>query len=158
MIFNKVDYAMLRRNDGTLEEIDPEKLYHVVCGTYMGQMLGNVEATSFGLLTITPRHADGTPIDLTKLFDYVVRDENGVPLKEWYAISSYLDQMDGEMDARYADVDGRKMVYQSWNPVSLLKNANKFTYFLLGVIALLILIVVLITRAVVRLIRRRKNK
>lgn len=155
MIFNKVDYAMLRRNDGTLEAIDPEKLYHVVCGTYMGQMLGNVEATSFGLLTITPRLADGTPIDLTKLFDYVVRDEKGVPLKEWYAIAAYLDQMGGEMDPRYADIDGRKVVYASWNPVSLLKNANKFTWILLGVTALLILIVVLITRGLVRLIKKK---
>ena len=158
MIFNKVDYAMFRRNDGSLEAIDPEKLYHVVCGTYMGQMLGNVEATSFGLLTITPRHADGTPIDLTKLFDNVVRDENGNPVKEWYAISAYLDQMGEEMDARYAQPDGRKVVYKSWNPVSLLKNANKFTYILLAVIVLLILIVVVITRAIVRLIRRKKNK
>ena len=63
MIFNKVDYAMLRRNDGTLEAIEPDKLYRVVTGMYAGQMLGNVEATSMGLLTITPREADGTPID-----------------------------------------------------------------------------------------------
>ena len=158
MIFNKVDYAMLRKNDGSLEAIDPEKLYHVVCGTYMGQMLGNVEETSFGLISITPRLADGTPLDMSKLFDYVVRDENGNPVKEWYAISAYLEQMGGEMDARYADVDGRKVVYASWNPVSLLKNANKFTYILLGVIALLVLVLVLITRAVVRRIRRRRNK
>ena len=158
MIFNKVDYAMFRRNDGSLEAIDPEKLYHVVCGTYMGQMLGNVEATSFGLLTITPRHADGTPIDLTKLFDNVVRDENGNPVKEWYAISAYLDQMGEEMDSRYADVDGRKVVYKSWNPVSLLRNANKFTYILLAVIVLLVLIIVLIVKGIKRLIRRFRKK
>ena len=156
MFFNKVDYAMFRRNDGSLEAIDPEKLYHVVCGTYMGQMLGNVEATSFGLLTITPRHADGTPIDLTKFVDNVIRDRNGNPVKEWYAIASYLDQMGDEMDAQYADIDGRKVVYASWNPASLLRNANKFTYILLGVLALLILLVVIITRAVIRRIRRKK--
>ena len=149
---------MFRRNDGSLEAIDPEKLYHVVCGTYMGQMLGNVEATSFGLLTITPRHADGTPIDLTKLFDNVVRDENGNPVKEWYAISAYLDQMGEEMDGRYADVDGRKVVYKSWNPVSLLRNANKFTYILLAVIVLLVLIIVLIVKGIKRLIRRFRKK
>lgn len=155
MIFNKVDYAMLRRNDGSLEAIDPEKLYHVVCGTYMGQMLGNVEATSYGLLSITPRASDGTPLDLTKLLDYVVRDENGNPVKEWYAISAYLDQMGDEMDAQYAQPDGRKVVYKSWNPVSLLKNANRFTCILLAVIVLLILIVVLITRGIQRLIRKK---
>ena len=46
MIFNKVDYAMFRRDDGTLEAIDDERLYRVVCGTYMAQMLGTVEETS----------------------------------------------------------------------------------------------------------------
>ena len=45
---------MLRGNDGTLEAIEPDKLYRVVTGMYAGQMLGNVEATSMGLLTITP--------------------------------------------------------------------------------------------------------
>ena len=28
------------------------------------------------------------------------------------------------------------MIYSSWNPVKLLKNANKFTYILLAVIVL----------------------
>ena len=154
MIFNKVDYAMLRRSDGTLEEIDRDKLYRVVTGMYAGQMLGNVEATSFGLLTITPREADGTPIDLSRLADYVVRDENGVAVKEWYAIASYLDQMGGEMDARYAEPDGRKVIYSSWNPVKLLRNANQFTFVLVA----LILVVALMVVAIVRVIRRRRKK
>ena len=154
MIFNKVDYAMLRRSDGTLEEIDRDKLYRVVTGMYAGQMLGNVEATSFGLLTITPREADGTPIDLSRLADYVVRDENGVAVKEWYAIASYLDRMGGEMDARYAEPDGRKVIYSSWNPVKLLRNANQFTFVLVA----LILVVALMVVAIVRVIRRRRKK
>lgn len=157
MIFNKVDYAMFRRNDGTLEAIDPEGLYHVICGTYMGQMLGNVEATSFGLLTITPREADGTPIDLTKLFDYVVRDENGNAVKEWYAIASYLDQMGGEMDEQYSAPDGRKVVYSSWNPADILRNANKFTYYILGATVLGIACAVAAVRLATSLYRKKKK-
>ena len=156
MIFNKVDYAMLRREDGSLEEIDDDKMYRVVWGMYMGQMLGSVEATSMGLLTITPRDAEGNPIEVSDLVNYVVRDENGVAVKEWYAIASYLDQMGDTMDGQYADTDGRKVVYSSWNPVKLLRSANKFTYILLAVILVLVLIVVLITRAVVRKIKRKK--
>ena len=34
MIFNKVDYARLRLADGSLAEIDDEKLYCVVVGMY----------------------------------------------------------------------------------------------------------------------------
>ena len=55
MIFNKVDYAMLRNDDGSLAEIEDDKLYRVVTGMYCGQMLGAVESTSMGLISITPR-------------------------------------------------------------------------------------------------------
>ncbi|MBQ7099932.1 MAG: bifunctional metallophosphatase/5'-nucleotidase [Oscillospiraceae bacterium] len=158
MIFNRVDHAMLRRNDGSLEEIDPDKLYRVVTGTYAGQMLGNVEATSMGLLTITPREADGTVIDPADLLSYVVRDENGVPVKEWYAIASYLDQMGDEMDPHYAEPDGRKVIYSSWNPVKLLRNANKFTWIAIGAIVLVVLMVVGIVKLVKGIIRKIRKK
>lgn len=158
MIFNKVDYAMLRRNDGTLEAIEPERLYRVVTGTYAGQMLGNVEATSMGLLTITPRTADGTPIDPADLASWVVRDEKGVPVKEWYAIASYLDRMGDEMDPQYAEPDGRKVIYSSWNPVKLLRNANRFTWIAIAALALVVLLVVGIAALIRKLIRKRKNK
>ncbi len=157
MLFNKVDYAMLRWNDGTLEPIHDEKLYRVVAGMYVGQMLGNVEATSFGLLTITPRDEMGNPIAVADLKNYVVHDENGNPVKEWYAIASYLDQMGDTMDEQYAQPDGRKVVYSSWNPIMLLRNANQFTYILLAVVLVLILVVVLIIRGIRRAIKKRKQ-
>ena len=157
MIFNKVDYAMLRRADGTLEEIVDDQLYLIVTGMYCGEMLGAVESSSFGLLTVTPRDKNGDPIDLENLKDYVVYDENGNPVKEWYAIASYLQEMGGEMDAAYSAADGRKVVYSSLNPVKLLANANKFTWIALAVVLVLLLIVVLIVRAVVRRIRHGKG-
>ena len=156
MLFNKVDYAMLRRNDGTLEKIENEKLYLVVTGMYAGQMLGSVEETTFGLLAITPRDAEGNPIASDELVNFVVRDENGNPIKEWYAIASYLQQMGGEMDGTYAQTDGRKVVYSSLNPVKLLAGANKFTYILLAAILVLVLLVALIARAIIRRMRKHK--
>jgi len=156
MIFNKVDYAMLRRNDGTLEEIDDEKLYRVVTGMYAGQMLGSVEETSMGILTITPRDRDGNPIPADKLAEFVVRDSDGTPVKEWYAIASYLRSMGGEMDSRYAEPDGRKVVYSSLNPVKLLSNANIFTYIVLIVVIVLVGVITLVTVLVVRKIKRKR--
>ncbi len=153
MLFNKVDYSMLRRGDGTLEAIENDKMYLVVTGMYVGQMLGSVEETSFGLIAITPKNAAGEPIPADELVNYVVRDENGVPIKEWYAIASYLDQMGDTMDETYAQPDGRKEVYSSWNPVDLLRNANKFTYILIAVVLLVLLIVYLIVRGIIALIR-----
>lgn len=158
MIFNKVDYAMLRRNDGTLEAIEPDRLYRIVTGMYCGQMLGAVESTSMGLLTITPRDENGNPITSDELVNFVVKDKNGVPVKEWFAIATHLKEMGGEMDQKYSTTDGRKIVYSSLNPLKLLRNANKFTYILLAVIAGLIAVIVLVTLAILRKIRHRKEK
>lgn len=157
MLFNKVDYAMLRRNDGTLEAIEDNKMYRVVCGMYMGQMLGSVEKTSFGLIAITPRDAEGNPIATEDLVNHVVRDENGNPVKEWYAIASYIDAMGENMDEHYAQTDGRKVVYSSWNPVNLLRSANKFTYILIAILIVLILLAVILCKAAARMVRRKRN-
>lgn len=157
MIFNKVDYAMLRRDDKTTEAIEDDKLYFVVAGMYMGQMLGSAEETSMGILTITPRDKDGNPIAVSELVNYVIYDDNGRPLKEWFAIASYLDQMDGELDSRYAGTDGRKVVYRSLNPITLLRNANVFTYIALTLILAVLAAIVLITRAIVRRVIRKKK-
>ena len=154
MIFNKIDYAMLRRDDGTLEPIEDEQLYCLVCGMYMAQMLGSVEETSMGLLSIVPRGADGVPLDISRLEDYVIRRQDGTTLKEWYAIASYLQNMGGEMDPQYSQTDGRKIVYSSWNPIKLLSNANVFTWVLL----LALLVVILLLAGIVCFVRRISGK
>ena len=156
MIFNKVDYAKFRSEDGTLSDIEDDKLYFVVAGMYMGQMLGSVEETSMGILSVTPRDEQGNPISTDKLVNYVVRDKQGNPLKEWYAIADYLSNMNGKMDSRYATTDGRKVVYKSLNPVKLLRSANIFTYVVLIVLLVIIAVIVSIVRAIVR--RRRRNR
>ena len=157
MIFNKVDYAMLRGDDGTLTAIEDDKLYHIVAGMYMGQMLGSAEETSMGILTITPRDEQGNPIAVSDLVNYVVKDGNGNPVKEWYAIATYLDAMGGEMDARYEKPDGRKEVYASLNPVKLLRNANVFTYVVVAVILLLAAGIVLMTVVLVKKHTKKKT-
>lgn len=157
MIFNKVDHAMLRRNDGTLEAIDKDKLYLVVTGMYAGQMLGSVEETSMGLLTITPRDAQGNPIAVADLKNYVVHDKNGNPLKEWYAITSYLKQMGGTMDEHYRQIDGRKVIYTSSKPADLLRNANKFTYLFITVIMLLTILAMVVSRWITRKLTGKKK-
>lgn len=154
MIFNKVDYAMLRRENGNLEKIENDKLYCVVTGMYAGQMLGNVETMSHGLITITPRDASGNPIASEDLVNYVVRDQKGRPLKEWYSIAVYLLTMYGSMDEIYASADGRKVVYSSWNPVSLLRSPNAFTVI---VVVLVLLIGIGMFFGIKTIIRRRRK-
>ena len=158
MIFNKVDYARLRLADGSLAEIEDDKLYCVIAGMYAGQMLGSVKEKSFGLLSITPRNAEGTPLSANELKDYVIRDENGRPLKEWYAISSYIQNMGGEMDEAYATTDGRKVVYSSLNPVKLLRNPNIFTFVAIFLILLILFLIFLLVRFIIKRVKKRKAK
>ena len=158
MLFNKVDYSALRRADGTTEQIDTDKMYRVVTGMYCGQMLGEVRSKSFGLLSITPRDKDGNEIAVADLVNYVVRDEDGVPVKEWYAIASYLKEMGGEMDSAYAEPDGRKIVYSSLNPVKLLRNANKFTYIIIAVVVVVLAIVIGVPVLIVRSVKKIRAK
>ena len=155
MIFNKVDYAMLRNANGSLSEIKDDDLYHIVAGMYMGQMLGSVKETSFGIISITPRDEKGNPIAQEDLVNYVVKDENGNPVKEWYAIASYLDEMDGEMDSRYSKPDGRKKVYSSLKLTDLLHNANIFTFLAL---TLLFITLILILKLIQVIRRKKKSK
>lgn len=158
MIFNKVDYAAFRRNNGRTDEIKDDALYSVVTGMYCGQMLGSVEATSMGLLSITPLDINGNPIAPDELVNFVVKDEEGTPLKEWYAIVSYLQNMGGKMDASYSKVDGRKVVYSSLNPMDLLKNPNKFTLIVLGFILIVLAVAAFFIRRKIKKIRRAKRR
>ena len=158
MIFNKVDYCRLLRADGSYEEIDDNKLYSVVSGMYVGQMLGSVKEKSFGLLSITPMDKDGNPLAADELVNHVVKDENGNPVKEWNAIASYLREMNGEMSGKYSAPDGRKVVYKSFAPDDMLRNANVFTFAVIGVAVLIIGVVVLIIVVSIRKNRKKKQR
>ena len=153
MIFNKVTDCALVREDGSLEEIDDEKLYRVVTGLYSGQMLGWVEGLSYGILAVTPRYADGTPV--TDFEDCIIHDADGMEVKEWYAIASYLQSM-GTVSDDYAQLQGRKIIDNSKSPVALLKNANWITLLVLAVVLLLIVLIVVIVRVIVKRVRTKK--
>lgn len=158
MIFDKVDHVELVRKDGVTEPIVDDQLYHVVTGLYIGQMLGAVEDTSFGILTVTPRDAQGNPIAVDQLEDYILHDAQGAEVKEWQAVAGYLESMGDEMDPKYGQTDGRKYVYASWNPVSLLKNAGLPTAVailaLVLVLVLLIVVVLLVRKRILRRVRK----
>jgi hypothetical protein len=158
MFLNKVDYAMLRNDDGTLSEIDNDQLYFVVAGSYLSQMLGQVKKMSMGLISVTPRDAEGNPIPSEELLNYVIKDENGNPVKEWVAIADYLSYMGGEMDPHYAETDGRKMVYASTKPSDLLRHANIFTYAVLILGAVIISTPILTVCAIVRRRKKKQNQ
>ena len=108
MILNKVTdcYLMKAQGEGNREEIEDDKLYHVVTDLYTGQMLGAVMDTSYGLLSITPKDKDGNPIE--NLEDQAIMEGNQ-ELKAWAAIARYMesfDDTDGDGIYDHTDVDG----------------------------------------------------
>ena len=138
MILNKVTDCYLTGQDGKREEIQDDKLYHVVTDLYTGQMLGSVMDISYGLLSIIPKDKEGNPIE--DLEEYAIMEENQ-ELKAWVAIARYMqsfDDTDGDGIANvseyYATTHGRKVVENSRNLVQLLKNPNKFFMLMIGIV------------------------
>lgn len=160
MILNKVTDCYLTGQDGKREEIQDDKLYHVVTDLYTGQMLGSVMDISYGLLSIIPKDKEENPIE--DLEEYAIMEENQ-ELKAWVAIARYMqsfDDTDGDGIANvseyYATTHGRKVVENSRNLVQLLKNPNKFFVLMIGIVTVAVLIVLLLIFFIRKVLRKRR--
>ena len=164
LIFNKVVRAELIREDGTLKEIDDNKLYRVVCNLYSAQMLSIVGDKSFGLMSIVPKDQDGKIItDFEKHIIYDSTKDDKSELKEWFALVQYLESfqvVDGvpRIPAFYGATQGRKVIDDNHNIMAILSRPNHIgiaAYCLIGLILLLLLFVIyrIATRK-----QRRRNK
>lgn len=161
LLLNKVTDVCLE-DDGQRVALEDDKLYRIVADLYSGQMLSAVTDMSYGILSIVPKYADGTPITD---FEDVIITENGRELKAWDSIARYMASFadtDGDgianVPAYYSTTHGRKLVDTSRSPLALLKNPNKFTAVYAGLLAaavLLIVLVVLLIRKLVKKARRR---
>lgn len=153
MFFNRVYDSAVVANDGTLQEIDDNKLYRVVTGMYSAEMLGTVKGKSMGLLSLEPKMADGTPV--TDFNDCILYDQDGYEIKEWYALAAYLQSFgDAGVPQQYSAPGSSKNVSRSWSPAQLVTALNWVSLVVLAAVLLLILAVVLIVRAV----KRKKRK
>ena len=162
MILNKVTDVYLDDGNGGRIELEDDKLYRVVADLYSGQMLSAVTDMSYGLLSLVPKYADGTPIED---FEDVIIKENGKELKAWDAIARYMESFedtDGDGIANvpeyYSTDHDRKVVDDSRNIVDLVKNPNKFTAIIVGVIAVLILLVIFIILLIKKIVKKVKSR
>ncbi len=161
LILNKVTDVYLV-DDGNRVELEDDRLYHVVADLYSGQMLSAVTEMSYGLLSIVPKDANGTPIE--NFEDAIVMDGER-ELKAWDAIARYMQSFpdtDGDgianIPASYANMEGRKQVEDSKNILELLKNPNKYAVMIVAIVLIVILIVVFFVRLVVKLIKRMSKR
>ena len=158
MILNKVTDVYLCNGNEERVELEDDKLYRVVTDFYTSQMLGGVTDLSFGLLSIIPKHADGTPV--TNYEDAIVMTGDQ-ELKAWAAIAAYMTSFEdtdgdgiGNVPAKYAAWEGRKVVEDSKNIFDLIKQPNKFGIAITAIIILLILLVAVIVRLIIKLVKK----
>ena len=162
MILNKVTDCYLTREDGEQIEIQDDQLYRFLTVLYSGQMLGSVLEMSSGLLKIEPKDKDGNPIE--NLEDQAIM-EGDKELKAWDAIARYMksfDDTDGNgisnVPEYYETTHGRKVVDESRNVIDLVKNPNKFSVMIVGIVLVLILIIILLVVLIRKLIKKRRRK
>ncbi len=162
MFLNRVTDVYLVGADGGRVEIEDDRLYRVVADLYSGQMLGAVTDMSYGLLSLVPKYADGTPITD---FEDAILYEDGREMKAWAAIAGYMESFpdvsgDGVADvpASYGEWQGRKVVEEDTSLGARLSHPNRFTAMIVGVALVLIIVVVLLVVFVVKLIRRMRRK
>ena len=164
MILNKTTDVYIMNRQGERVELENDKLYRVVTDMYTALMLGGVTDMSFGLLSLIPKQADGTPLtDYNKAIIYTEEDE----LKAWASIAQYMDSFEdtdgdgvGNVPAVYGTTEGRKVVEDSKALGDLLKNSNKFFWMILAVVVVLLVILVAIVILIVKLVKViiRKNR
>lgn len=156
---NKVCEAHLVDANGNARVIEKDRVYRIVCDLYMGKMLASVKDRSYGLIKITPKHADATPI--TDLEDSIFY-RNGEEIKAWQAVADYIDSFEkgadgiGSVPKYYKEsIHDRKAVLKSLNPVNLFCNLNT-----IGIViyALILLAVILAVFVITIPYRRRRKK
>lgn len=161
LLLNKVTDVCLE-DDGQRVALEDDKLYRIVADLYSGQMLSAVTDMSYGVLSIVPKYADGTPITD---FEDVIITENGRELKAWDSIARYMASFadtDGDgianVPAYYSTTHGRKLVDTSRSPLALLKNPNKFTAVYAGLLAAAVLLIVLVVLLIRKLVKKARHR
>ena len=142
--------AVLVREDGAEEEIEDDRLYKVCCNMYAANMLGMLNGLTKGILSITPKYADGTPI--TDFYDCSLFNTDGREIKEWIAFKNYLSSLPLKngvpaIPDSYASAEGRKAKI-SEGGLAIFAHPGLVTWVVidLGVLLIGVIAVLLITR------------
>jgi len=159
LILSKSYDAHLTTLDGERAEIENDKLYRVVADLYSLKLLSSVTDLSYGLLSIIPKDVNGNPVE--NFSDPIIHTE-GREVKAWEAIAKYMESFedtDGDgianVDSRYASYEGRKVVEDSKKLGDLVKQPNKFFFWIIGIVLVVVFLLVLVVVLIVRGTKKR---
>ncbi len=160
LLLNKVTDVWKITATGEQKPIQEDQLYRVVADLYSAQMLGAVKSKSFGLLSLEPKNEKG---EVTDDFEsYIICNKNdGSEVKEWVALANYLEsfQQQGGVSTvpdKYEKIQKRKIINESKNPKDLLKNPNKIFFMVAVVVAVIMIALFFIVRAIKYFIKKAK--
>lgn len=160
IILNKVTDVCLEK-DGERRELEDDRLYCVVADLYSGQMLSAVTDMSYGLLSVVPKHADGTPVED---FEECIIYDGDQELKAWVAIARYMQSFETDeagvpqMPKYYSGLHDRKVVEEDTSLGARFSNPNKYVALMAGVLLLAVLILVILVIVVVKIIKKIRKK
>ncbi len=143
----------LPKGDG--REIEDDELYKVCVNMYAANMLGMLNGLSHGILSITPKMADGTPVE--NFYDCVLKDGEGREIKEWYAFADYLQYL-GDIPEEYEQAQGRKEKITTKGLLAKLENPGLATKLVLLAAVLIIALLALIIKLIVSAVKTRRRK
>jgi len=162
LILSKAYDAHLVTLDEERTEIENKELYRVVADLYSLKLLSSVTDLSYGLLSIIPKDAAGNPIE--NFSDTIIHTE-GREVKAWEAIARYMqsfEDTDGNgianVDSRYVSYEGRKVVEDSKKLTDLVKQPNKFFFWITGIVLVVVFLLVLIPVLIVRGVKKRSAR
>jgi 2',3'-cyclic-nucleotide 2'-phosphodiesterase (5'-nucleotidase family) len=154
---NKVTEVLAQEAGGLYRPPVAEALYPVVSSLYAVQMLNAVKKLTYGILTLTPKDAQGQPVQ--DYLRHVIYTPEGFELKEWLALSNYLHTLDGKkIPAAYAMPEKRKTVCHSATPGELLKRPNGFALLVYTITAVLFAAIIYLTFFLIRKIRKKTGQ
>ncbi|MDD3334886.1 MAG: metallophosphatase [Eubacteriales bacterium] len=156
---------ILNRQTGAYEAVERSaaQLYKVAVSWTAMQNLSLLSSKSFGMLSVTPKDANGAPYLSEELSNTVVMQPNGAELKEWYALYDYIRSMPMDeaglhvIDARY----GEEPAYMAEGGTGIglfFTNPSKAFYVLLAVCAGVLILLGLLILAVVKLAHRSASR
>ncbi|MCR4804878.1 MAG: bifunctional metallophosphatase/5'-nucleotidase [Clostridia bacterium] len=157
VILDRVTTIGLERPGSMLMLIEDDRLYKVCCNLYAANLLGKVNGLTKGILSITPKNADGSPI--VDLASCALKDEEGCEIKEWVAFADYLRSFRvgstglPELPDLYRQPQSRKVRYTAMG-FSTFNNPGPVTRIAIAAAALLIVILALAIWLLRKLVRR----